>query len=248
MIKLTNLSKSFGDKTILASISAHFSAGETVSLVGPSGGGKTTLLRCLNGLEYFDSGSLNIAATDVRPGPSDTPLARRALAAIREDVGFVFQSYNLFAHRTVVGNIIEAPIYVQKRSVNEATAAAYELLAKVGMSEHALKYPHELSGGQQQRVAIARALAMRPKVLLMDEPTSALDPERVQDVTELLKLLTNEGLTLVIVTHELGFARAISQRIVVLHSGRIVEEGSPYRVLEHPESELTRAFLGQGRG
>ncbi len=248
MIKLNDVKKKFGDRWILAGISAEFNQGETVSLIGPSGGGKTTLLRCLNGLETFDEGTMEVAGQQIPPGAVRSTIAKRALATVRENVGFVFQQFNLFAHRTVIGNVIEAPIHVQKRTAQEATEAAHALLTKVGMIDHLHKYPHELSGGQQQRVAIARALAMKPKVLLMDEPTSALDPERVKDVIELIEKLTSEGLTLLAVTHELSFARAISQRIIVLHGGRIVEQGSPYRVLDQPESELTRTFLGHGSG
>lgn len=248
MIKLSNVTKSFADRTILAGISATFAEGETVSLVGPSGGGKTTLLRCLNGLETFDSGAMQVAGQTIEPGVPSTPEAKRAVQEVRQKVGFVFQQFHLFAHRTVLGNVIEAPVHVQKRSVIEATEAAQALLKLVGMQEHTHKYPSELSGGQQQRVAIARALAMKPKVLLMDEPTSALDPERVHDVIDLLTALTDDGLTLVTVTHEIAFARAISQRIVVLHGGKIIEEGSPYRVLDNPEHPNTRAFLGHGNG
>ncbi len=242
MIELDTVTKAFGDRTVLNGITATFAAKSVVSLVGPSGGGKTTLLRCLNGLESFDSGSITISGVTIRAGGERHN--RAMLARLRGRVGFVFQQWNLFAHRTAVGNIIEAPVHVRGESVKHATEHAAQLLAKVGMEEHGAKYPHELSGGQQQRVAIARALAMKPEVLLMDEPTSALDPERVQDVTELLKAIVSEGLALVIVSHEMSFVRAISDEVCVLHGGSIVERGAPHEVLESPKDPRTRAFLG----
>jgi ABC-type polar amino acid transport system ATPase subunit len=242
VIELVSVTKTFGEKTVLAGISATFDDGAAVSLVGPSGGGKTTLLRCLNGLESFDGGAIKIAGETVQPGGERAN--RAAFAKLRGRVGFVFQQFNLFSHRTAIGNVIEAPVHVRGESVSSATERAKQLLAKVGMDEHGHKYPHELSGGQQQRVAIARALAMKPEVLLMDEPTSALDPERVQDVVELLSGLKREGLSLVIVTHEMHFARAISDHVCVLHSGSIVEQGAPREVLSAPKDARTRAFLG----
>ena len=242
MIELQSVKKTFGDKCVLAGISATFATGSAVSLVGPSGGGKTTLLRCLNGLESFDEGAIKIAGETIVSGGEATNAA--AFARVRGKVGFVFQQFHLFSHRTALGNVIEAPVHVRNESVASATARAKELLAKVGMDEHSHKYPHELSGGQQQRVAIARALAMKPEVLLMDEPTSALDPERVQDVVELLSALKKDGLSLVIVTHEMHFARSISDHVCVLHSGAIVEQGRPSEVLSAPKDHRTRAFLG----
>ncbi|MDP3279393.1 MAG: amino acid ABC transporter ATP-binding protein [Deltaproteobacteria bacterium] len=242
MITLENITKRFGTKTILNGISASFDRGAIVCLVGPSGGGKTTLLRCLNGLESFDEGQLRIGETGLVPGGERHN--RSALKTVRARVGFVFQQWHLFAHRTALGNVIEAPMYVQKIPVSVAISQAKALLSKVGMDEHIDKYPHELSGGQQQRVAIARALAMRPDVLLMDEPTSALDPERVQDVATLLRGLSQEGLTLVIVTHEMGFVRTLADVVCVLHGGNIVEKGSPAEVLSAPSDARTRAFLG----
>jgi ABC-type polar amino acid transport system ATPase subunit len=243
VIELHEVSKVFGDKTVLDRVSARFEDRAIVSLVGPSGGGKTTLLRCLNGLESFDGGSIDVAGQHVVPGGERTN--KVAFARLRGRVGFVFQQWHLFAHRTAIGNVIEAPVHVRNESVGFATEQARLLLAKVGMSEHENKYPHELSGGQQQRVAIARALAMQPEVLLMDEPTSALDPERVQDVIELLRgLAEDRGLSLVIVTHEMAFARSLSTHVCVLHGGKIIEQGDPRVVLTEPTDPRTRAFLG----
>lgn len=242
MIELFDVRKVIGGRTILDGISARFETGAAVCLVGPSGGGKTTLLRCLNGLEAFDEGRIRLAGETLYAGGEAQN--KRALATLRGRVGFVFQQFNLFSHRTAIGNIIEAPVHVRRETVPYATERARYLLAKVGMEEHGAKYPHELSGGQQQRVAIARALAMQPEVLLMDEPTSALDPERVQDVLALLSGLRGEGMTLVIVTHEMRFARQISDHVCVLHSGSIVEQGAPQSVLEAPTDARTRAFLG----
>ncbi len=242
MIELTDLRKKFDGRLILDGITTRFDKGEVVSLVGPSGGGKSTLLRCLNGLETFDEGSVTVGEYTLRPG--SYPGRAETLLAIRQKLGFVFQQWHLFAHRTALGNVIEAPTIVQKKTVADATEKARAILARVGMSHREGAYPSEMSGGEQQRVAIARALAMEPTALLMDEPTSALDPERVGDVIELLAGLAAEGLTLVTVTHEMRFARAISSRILVLHSGTIVEQGPPAEVLDHPKHPRTRAFLG----
>jgi polar amino acid transport system ATP-binding protein len=242
MIEVKDLRKSFDGRVILDGVSLTLEKGEVVSLVGPSGGGKSTLLRCLNGLETFDGGSVKVGEHELRAGRY---LGRdQTLHTIRQKLGFVFQQWHLFAHRTALGNVIEAPMMVRGISQAEALTKAKEILARVGMSHREGAYPAEMSGGEQQRVAIARALAMEPTALLMDEPTSALDPERVGDVIELLQGLAKDGLTIVAVTHEMRFARAISSRVVVLHSGRIVEEGKPGDVLDHPKHERTRAFLG----
>jgi ABC-type polar amino acid transport system ATPase subunit len=206
IIEVKQLTKTYGDRPILAGISATFSKGQVISLIGPSGGGKSTLLRCLNGLEEFDGGE--IAIVGERLGPGRGRANARALAAIRGRVGMVFQQWNLFAHRTALGNVIEAPVYVKGAPLAEATARARQLLARVGLSHRADAYPHEMSGGEQQRVAIARALAMDPEVLLLDEPTSALDPERVGEVLDVLRGLADDGLTMLIVTHEMRFARS----------------------------------------
>ena len=242
MIEIDDLRKTFDGRVILDGITTKFDRGEVVSLVGPSGGGKSTLLRCLNGLESFESGSVKVGQEVLRPG--HYPGRNEALHAIRQKLGFVFQQWHLFAHRTALGNVIEAPMMVKRMSEHQAIEKARAILERVGLSHREGAYPSEMSGGEQQRVAIARALAMEPTALLMDEPTSALDPERVGDVIELLGGLAADGLTLVTVTHEMRFARAISSRVLVLHSGKIVEEGKPADVLDHPTHPRTRAFLG----
>jgi polar amino acid transport system ATP-binding protein len=244
MIEVRELTKRYADRTVLNGISATFAKGEVVALLGPSGGGKSTLLRCLNGLESFDTGSVKVGDCVLESGRGRAQSAQ--LWSVRRRVGFVFQQWHLFAHRTTLGNVIEAPVHVKGQSVKEATERAKELLAKVGMSHREGAYPSEMSGGEQQRVAIARALAMEPEVLLMDEPTSALDPERVGDLVALLDRLRSEGLTIVTVTHEMRFAQALASRVLVLHGGHIIEEGTPGNVLTNPRHERTRAFLGFG--
>ena len=246
MIEVERLTKKYGDRTVLSDISLSFSKGQVVSLVGPSGGGKSTLLRCLNGLESFDGGAITIVGEKLVPGGDR--LNKAALAAVRRRVGMVFQQWNLFAHRTAVGNIIEAPVHVRGMSVAEATERAHQLLSRVGLSHRATAYPHEMSGGEQQRVAIARALAMEPSALLLDEPTSALDPERVGEVLDVLTGLAAGGLTMLVVTHEMRFAREVSHRVLVLHGGTVIEDGPPAEVLDAPKHERTRAFLGMTRG
>jgi polar amino acid transport system ATP-binding protein len=245
MIHVDAVTKRFGARTVLDGVSACFERGKVVSLIGPSGGGKSTLLRCLNGLESFDEGSIRVAGQALAPGGERAN--RKTLPLVRQRVGFVFQQWNLFAHRTALGNVVEAPVHVKKTPLREATERARAMLSRVGLSHREDAYPAEMSGGEQQRVAIARALAMEPEVLLLDEPTSALDPERVGDVLDLLLRVADDGLTMVIVTHEMAFARAISQRIVVLHGGRIIEDGPPAAVLDAPTHERTRAFLGLAR-
>ncbi len=243
MIRLTRLSKRYGERTVLDDLSLDFERGTVAAIVGPSGGGKSTLLRCVNGLEGFDSGEVRVH--DLAFGPGDTRASRRALAAIRLRLGFVFQDWNLFAHRTALGNIIEAPVHVKKVPVDAATARARDLLDKVGLGHRAGAYPHEMSGGEQQRVAIARALAMDPDALLLDEPTSALDPERTGEVLGVLRTLAREGCTMILVTHEMAFAREVSHRVVVLHGGKVVEDGPPKEVLDTPRDARTKAFLGR---
>jgi polar amino acid transport system ATP-binding protein len=245
MIEVHQLRKAYGDRTILDGVTATFARGQVVALVGPSGGGKSTLLRCLNGLEGFDGGHVTIAGEQLRPGGERAN--RAALHRVRQRVGMVFQQWNLFAHRTALGNVIEAPVHVKGVGVAEATARGAALLARVGLSHREGAYPHEMSGGEQQRVAIARALAMDPEALLLDEPTSALDPERAGEVLDVLVALAAEGLTMLVVTHEMRFARDVSHRTLVLHGGRIIEDG-PYReVIENPTNDRTRAFLGLDR-
>ncbi|MFP2929811.1 amino acid ABC transporter ATP-binding protein [Pyxidicoccus sp. 3LG] len=245
MIEVKDLCKRYEGRTVLDGISVAFGPGEVVALVGPSGGGKSTLLRCLNGLEPFDGGSVRVGGDTLGPGGAREQGA--GLWRIRRRVGFVFQQWHLFAHRTALGNVTEAPVFVKGLGRKEATEQARGLLAKVGLSHREDAYPAELSGGEQQRVAIARALAMEPEVLLLDEPTSALDPERVGELVDLLARLRSDGLTLVAVTHEMRFARELASRMLVLHGGRIIEEGPPARVLASPQSERTRAFLGLDR-
>ncbi len=245
MIEARALSKSYGDRKVLDDVSVTFARGQVVSLIGPSGGGKSTLLRCLNGLERFDHGELHVGDDRVFPGESRAN--RRALAAIRRRVGFVFQQFNLFAHRTALGNVTEGPVHVCGVPVARATERAMALLTRVGLAHRVGAYPHEMSGGEQQRVAIARALAMDPEVLLLDEPTSALDPERVGEVLDVLRGLATDGLTMLVVTHEMSFARDVSHRTMVLHGGRIVEDGPPGEVLVHPKHDRTVAFLGRVR-
>ncbi len=245
MIDVKSLRKTYGDRTILNDVSVTFARGQVVSLIGPSGGGKSTLLRCLNGLEDFQGGEVHVGSEILHPGGAARN--QRALLALRQRVGMVFQQWNLFAHRTALGNIIEAPVHVKKLRPEDATARAHELLKRVGLSHRANAYPSEMSGGEQQRVAIARALAMDPEALLLDEPTSALDPERVGEVLDVLRTLAADGLTMLVVTHEMKFAREVSHRTLVLHGGQIIEDGPPSEVLDAPKHERTRAFLGLSR-
>lgn len=227
MIDVQHLTKRFGDRTVLDDLTLQFGDGEVASMVGPSGGGKSTFLRCLNGLETFEKGSVQIGSDKLDAGG----MSHAAIARIRQRVGFVFQQWHLFAHQTALENVIEAPIHVKKVARATAIEKAKALFAKVEMSHREHAYPRELSGGEQQRVAIARALAMEPAALLMDEPTSALDPSRVGDLVALLKRLAGEGLTLVIVTHDYDFARAVCTRSVALEHGKVVRDGKPDDVL-----------------
>lgn len=242
MIEVKALRKNYGDRVILSGVTTVFAKGQVTALVGPSGGGKSTLLRCLNGLETFDSGVITIGEQQLHPGHSRAN--NRALSIVRSRVGMVFQQWNLFAHRTALGNVIEAPVQVKHESVTAATERARTLLSRVGLGHREGAYPHELSGGEQQRVAIARALAMQPEALLLDEPTSALDPERVAEVLDVLRSLAGDGLTMVVVTHEMRFAREVAHKVMVLCDGGVIEEGPPEEVLDHPTHERTRAFLG----
>jgi len=239
IIEAMEITKAFpGGVVALDRFSLAIRRGEVVVIIGPSGSGKTTFLRCLNGLEEIDSGSIMINGI-----PLDHHRKNRLL--IRQEVGMVFQSFNLFPHMTVRENINLAQIRVRKKSRADAAEATMNLLVKVGITEKADRYPHELSGGQQQRVAIARALAMNPKVMLFDEATSALDPEMIGEVLEVMRSLAAEGMTMVVVTHEMGFAREAGDRIVFMENGRIVEVGETERFFANPSEERTRAFLGQ---
>jgi ABC-type polar amino acid transport system ATPase subunit len=241
VISIRGLSKRHGALQVLEGVSAEVTAGETIAVVGPSGGGKSTLLRCLNYLERFDEGTVDIAGVSLRPGMDER--ARETLRALRTSVGMVFQQFNLFPHLSALDNVTLAPRLVKKTARPLAEATAHELLARVGLADRAASYPHELSGGQQQRVAIARALANRPEVMLFDEPTSALDPEMRDDVMEVMQALSKEGMTMLVVTHEMGFARDVAGRVVVMDQGLVVEHGPPQTVFSNPQSDRTKRFL-----
>jgi glutamine transport system ATP-binding protein len=238
MIKVSHLKKSFGNLEVLKGINAHIHEREVVVVIGPSGSGKSTFLRCLNLLEDFDEGEIIIDGINIKEKQTN-------INKVREEVGMVFQRFNLFPHMTVLDNITLAPIKVRKWPREKAVAKAMELLKKVGLQEKANVYPDSLSGGQAQRVAIARALAMEPKVMLFDEPTSALDPEMVGEVLSVMKQLANEGMTMVVVTHEMGFAREVGDRVLFMDGGYIVEEGTPSEIFDNPKHERTKSFLSK---
>ncbi|MCX7570656.1 amino acid ABC transporter ATP-binding protein [Tumebacillus sp. DT12] len=244
MIQLHNLHKRFHDLHVLRGIDLSVEEGTTTVIIGPSGSGKTTLLRCLNLLEVPSEGTLELAGhrLDFRSGQK---LRQTDVIALRQQTGMVFQSYNLFPHMTALQNVMEGQITVQKRSKDAAQDKALKLLDKVGLRERADMYPHQLSGGQQQRVGIARAMAMDPKVLLFDEPTSALDPELVGEVLKVMKELADDGMTMVVVTHEMAFARDAADRVVFIDQGVIVEQGPPGDLFERPQQERTRQFLNR---
>jgi len=242
VIKTVNLKKIFTGRgqTIRAvdGVTAHIKPGEVVVIIGPSGSGKSTYLRCLNGLETFTSGKIVVDGVDLSDKKTD-------LNKVRKEVGMVFQQFNLFPHKTVLENIILAQQVVRKRNREAAEKNGRQLLVKVGIPEKEGVYPGHLSGGQQQRVAIARALAMDPKVMLFDEPTSALDPEMVGEVLEVMKQLAREGMTMVVVTHEMGFAREVADRVLFMDQGKLVEEGTPEHFFTEPREERTKLFLKQ---
>ena len=236
MIELTNVHKSFGSNEVLKGITASVEKSEVVCIIGPSGSGKSTILRCINGLESYDSGDIRVEGARVdNKAPS--------IVAIRTQVSKVFQRFNLFPHRTALENVIEGPIYVKKEPPAEAFERGRALLAQVGLAEKADAYPGQLSGGQQQRVAIARALAMQPKAILFDEPTSALDPELVGEVLGVMRKLADDGMTMVVVTHEMGFARDVADRVLFIDGGIIVEQGAAKSVLNAPQHARTQDFL-----
>ena len=237
MIEIKGLCKSFGADEVLKGIDLSIDEKEVVVIIGPSGSGKSTLLRCMNHLEEPTAGEVIVDGI--------TLSSEANINKVREEVGMVFQRFNLFPHMTVLENIMLAPMKVKHAVRAEAEKTARELLARVGLAEKADAYPDNLSGGQQQRVAIARALAMRPKVMLFDEPTSALDPEMVGEVLDVMRALANEGMTMVIVTHEMGFAREVGDRLLFVDEGRIIESGAPREVFEHPKEERTRSFLSK---
>ncbi|MCB5169516.1 amino acid ABC transporter ATP-binding protein [Streptomyces bambusae] len=238
LIELRNVNKHFGQLHVLQDINLTVGRGEVVVVIGPSGSGKSTLCRAINRLETIESGSITL---DGRPLPAEG----KDLAALRAEVGMVFQSFNLFAHKTVLENVSLAQVKVRRRKKDEADRRSRELLDRVGLASQAAKFPAQLSGGQQQRVAIARALAMDPKALLFDEPTSALDPEMIQEVLEVMLSLAEEGMTMVVVTHEMGFARSAANRVVFMADGRIVEDRPPQEFFTAPESARARDFLSK---
>ncbi|MBU3824428.1 MAG: amino acid ABC transporter ATP-binding protein [Candidatus Oceanisphaera merdipullorum] len=238
IIQVHSLKKSFGTNEVLKDISINIAAREVVCVIGASGSGKSTFLRCLNRLDDITSGQVLIDGQDIT-APSTN------INKIRQEVGMVFQHFNLFPHKSVLDNIILAPIKARGVSKAVAKQAALELLNKVGLSDKAYAYPGELSGGQKQRVAIARALAMNPKIMLFDEPTSALDPEMVGEVLAVMKQLAVEGMTMVVVTHEMGFAREVSDRVVFIHEGRILEQNNPVALFDHPQEPRTQEFLSK---
>ncbi|MED1953352.1 amino acid ABC transporter ATP-binding protein [Brevibacillus centrosporus] len=240
MISITDLHKQFAQLKVLRGISLDVSKGKVVVIIGPSGSGKTTLLRCLNALEVPTSGSVQIG--DVRLDFSKK-VERSSLPILRKQTGMVFQSYNLFPHMTALENVMEGPVTVKKISKEKAREKASSLLVKVGLGDKLDHYPAQLSGGQQQRVGIARALAMDPKVMLFDEPTSALDPELVGEVLKVMKELAQEGMTMVVVTHEMGFARDVADEVIFMDQGVIVEHGTPQQLFTQPREERTRQFL-----
>lgn len=235
MIKMIDVYKSFGKNEVLKGINLHVERGEVVVIIGPSGSGKSTVLRCMNYLEEPTSGDVIVDGMNLN--------VKENINNVRAEVGMVFQRFNLFPHMTVLDNITLAPQKIRKMSKEEAEKIALELLAKVGLQDKADSYPQQLSGGQQQRVAIARALAMKPKVMLFDEPTSALDPEMVSEVLDVMKNLAKEGMTMVVVTHEMGFAKEVGTRVLFVDEGKILEEGTPKDVFEHPTNERTQLFL-----
>ncbi len=237
MIEIKNLHKSFGHVEVLKGVDVSIEEKEVVVIIGPSGSGKSTLLRCMNYLEEPTSGDITV---------DNMKLDKHAdINKIRENIGMVFQRFNLFPHMTVLENIVLAPTKVLKISRDQAISTAMDLLQRVGLKEKANSYPSQLSGGQQQRVAIARALAMKPKVMLFDEPTSALDPEMVTEVLDVMKSLANQGMTMVVVTHEMGFAREVGDRVLFVDEGRIIEEGTPKEIFENPKQERTKLFLSK---
>ncbi|MEV8437628.1 amino acid ABC transporter ATP-binding protein [Actinosynnema sp. NPDC051121] len=248
MVDVRGVHKSFGDNEVLRGVDLRVGAGEVVVVLGPSGSGKSTLLRTINHLEKADRGLVSIDGDLIgyrRRGDKLHELRERDILRQRAHVGFVFQNFNLFPHLTVVENIVEAPVSTRRKSAAEARAQARRLLDRVGLSDKESAYPRHLSGGQQQRVAIARALALEPKVLLFDEPTSALDPELVGEVLDVIRDLARSGTTMIVVTHEVGFARDVADTVVFLDAGVVVEQGPPGQVLDDPQHPRTRAFLSK---
>ncbi len=248
MIKVIDVCKSFGNLQVLKNVNLTVAPGEVVVIIGPSGSGKSTLLRCMNYLEKIDSGKIYIDGQLIGKKEVNGKLVEapaKEVYKMRENIGMVFQRFNLFPHMTVLNNLMEAPVLVRRMDKGAARKLALDLLKKVGLEEKANAYPAHLSGGQQQRVAIARALAMEPKIMLFDEPTSALDPELVGEVLSVMKELAREGMTMVVVTHEMGFAREVADRVVFMNEGRILEEGTPQQIFTNPQHPRTREFLAK---
>lgn len=238
IIEVKNLYKSYGRLEVLKDISCNIKEKEVICIIGPSGSGKSTFLRCLNGLEHVNRGEIRVNGHEITD-------KKTSILEVRKEVGMVFQSFNLFMHMSVINNIILAPVKVKKQPKAEAKEYAMNLLEKVGLVDKANEYPGNLSGGQMQRVAIARALAMNPKVMLFDEPTSALDPEIVGEVLVVMKNLAEDGMTMVVVSHEMGFAREVADRVLFMDNGLIVEEGPPSEVFSNPKNNRTRSFLSR---
>ncbi|WP_301283022.1 MULTISPECIES: amino acid ABC transporter ATP-binding protein [unclassified Halomonas] len=241
IVRMRKLHKHFGSLHVLNDIDLEITPGEVVVIIGASGSGKSTLIRCINGLEEFQSGLLEVDGNLLKPLGKST----KALQTIRTEVGMVFQQFNLFPHLSVIDNVTLAPIKVRGQRREQATETAKRLLARVGIADQANKYPSQLSGGQQQRVALARALAMEPRLMLFDEPTSALDPEMIGEVLDAMRELAKEGMTMVIVTHEMGFAREVADRVIFIHKGEIAEQGAPEQLFDAPQHERTQAFLAR---
>ncbi|GHC28898.1 amino acid ABC transporter ATP-binding protein [Aidingimonas halophila] len=241
IVSLEKLNKHFGSLHVLKDIDLDVTPGEVLVIIGASGSGKSTLIRCVNGLEEYQKGRLHVDGKELLPyGKSG-----QSLQAIRTEVGMVFQQFNLFPHLTVKANVTLAPLKVRGMTSQEADTTAERLLERVGIADQADKYPTQLSGGQQQRVAIARALAMDPRLMLFDEPTSALDPEMIGEVLDVMRELAREGMTMMVVTHEMGFAREVADRVIYIHQGEIVEQGPPHEVFDNPRNERTQNFLSR---
>ncbi|WP_163557894.1 amino acid ABC transporter ATP-binding protein [Halomonas sp. NO4] len=241
IVHLDKVNKHFGSLHVLKDIDLEVSSGEVVVIIGASGSGKSTLIRCINGLEEFQSGHIQVDGNDLVPHGK----AGKALQKIRTEVGMVFQQFNLFPHLSVLDNVTLAPMKVRGWSRADATETAERLLERVDIADQAHKYPSQLSGGQQQRVALARALAMEPRLMLFDEPTSALDPEMIGEVLDAMRELAREGMTMLIVTHEMGFAREVADRVIYIHQGEIAEQGPPEQIFDSPQNEPTRHFLSR---
>lgn len=241
IVRMQQLNKHFGSLHVLNNINLEIIPGEVVVIIGASGSGKSTLIRCINGLEEFQSGSLDVDGNPLLPNGKSS----KALQTIRTEVGMVFQQFNLFPHLSVRDNVTLAPMKVRGWSRQDAEETAERLLERVGIADQADKYPSQLSGGQQQRVALARALAMEPRLMLFDEPTSALDPEMIGEVLDAMRELAKEGMTMVIVTHEMGFAREVADRVIFIHKGEIAEQGPPEQLFDTPQHERTQSFLAR---